>query len=128
MQNETATGNAFFQILKGAAFALGFSLLAVIIFANILRFTPLPDKVIYPVNQTVKVVAILLGALLFVRGEKGFLKGGAIGLIFTALSYLAFSAIGGNFSLSWLIFAELALAIFAGVVGGAIAVNLRRGA
>ena len=127
MQNETATGNAFFQILKGAALALGFSLLAVIIFANILRFTPLPDKVIYPVNQTVKVVAILLGALLFVRGEKGFLKGGAIGLIFTALSYLAFSAIGGNFSLSWLIFAELALAIFAGVVGGAIAVNLRRG-
>ena len=127
MQNETATGNAFFQILKGAAFALGFSLLAVIIFANILRFTPLPDKVIYPVNQTVKVVAILLGSLLFVRGEKGFLKGGAIGLIFTALSYLAFSAIGGNFSLSWLIFAELALAIFAGVVGGAIAVNLRRG-
>lgn len=128
MQNETATGNAFFQILKGAAFALGFSLLAVIIFANILRFTPLPDRVIYPVNQTVKVVAILLGALIFVRGEKGFLKGGAIGLIFTALSYLAFSAIGGNFSLSWLIFAELALAIFAGVVGGAIAVNLRRAA
>ena len=128
MQNETATGNAFFQILKGAALALGFSLLAVIIFANILRFTPLPDKVIYPVNQTVKVVAILLGSLLFVRGEKGFLKGGAIGLIFTALSYLAFSAIGGNFSLSWLIFAELALAIFAGVVGGAIAVNLRRSA
>ena len=127
MQNETATGNAFFQILKGAALALGFSLLAVIIFANILRFTPLPDKVIYPVNQTVKVVAILLGSLLFVRGEKGFLKGGAIGLIFTALSYLAFSAIGGNFSLSWLIFAELALAIIAGVVGGAIAVNLRRG-
>ena len=128
MQNETATGNAFFQILKGAALALGFSLLAVIIFANILRFTPLPDKVIYPVNQTVKVVAILLGSLIFVRGEKGFLKGGAIGLIFTALSYLAFSAIGGNFSLSWLIFAELALAIFAGVVGGAIAVNLRRSA
>ena len=127
MQNETATGNAFFQILKGAALALGCSLLAVIIFANILRFTPLPDKVIYPVNQTVKVVAILLGSLIFVRGEKGFLKGGAIGLIFTALSYLAFSAIGGNFSLSWLIFAELALAIFAGVVGGAIAVNLRRG-
>ncbi|MBO7297460.1 MAG: TIGR04086 family membrane protein [Clostridia bacterium] len=127
MQNETATGNAFFQILKGAAFALGFSLLAVIIFANILRFTPLPDRVICPVNQTVKVVAILLGALIFVRGEKGFLKGGAIGLIFTALSYLAFSAIGGNFSLSWLIFAELALAVFAGVVGGAIAVNLRRG-
>ena len=126
MQNETVTGNGFFQILKGVGFALGFSFLAVIILANILRFTPMPDKVIYPVNQTVKVVAILLGSLIFIRGEKGFLKGVAIALIFTALSYLTFSAMGGNFSLSWLIFAELALATLAGVVGGAIAVNLRR--
>ena len=126
MQNETVTGNGFFQILKGVGFALGFSFLAVIILANILRFTPMPDKVIYPVNQTVKVVAILLGSLIFIRGEKGFLKGVAIALIFTAPSYLTFSAMGGNFSLSWLIFAELALATLAGVVGGAIAVNLRR--
>ena len=125
MQNETVTGNGFFQILKGVGFALGFSFLAVIILANILRFTPMPDKVIYPVNQTVKVVAILLSSLIFIRGEKGFLKGVAIALIFTALSYLTFSAMGGNFSLSWLIFAELALATLAGVVGGAIAVNLR---
>lgn len=127
MQNETATGNGFFQILKGAGFALGFSFLAVVILANILRFTPLPDKVVCPVNQTVKVVAILLGSFLFVRGEKGFLKGGAIALVFTALSYLTFSAIGGDFSLSWWIIIELFLAVFAGVIGGAIAVNFRRG-
>ncbi len=127
MQNESATGNGFFQILKGVGFALGFSFLAVVILANILRFTPLPEKVVYPVNQTVKVVAIVLGAFLFVRGEKGFLKGGAIALMFTALSYLTFSAIGGNFSLSGWIVIELFLAVFAGVIGGAIAVNVRRG-
>ena len=127
MQNETATGNVFFQILKGVGFALGFSFLAVVILANILRFTPLSEKVVYPVNQTVKVVAILLGAFLFVRGEKGFLKGGAIALMFTALSYLTFSAIGGNFSLSWWIVIELFLALSAGIIGGAIAVNVRRG-
>ena len=107
------------------ALALAFSFLVVVIFANILRFTPLPDSVIYPVNQTLKVLCVLLGALSFVRGEKGFVKGAAIGLLFTALSYLSFSALGGDFSLSWLIFAELFLALFSGAVGGAIAVNLQ---
>ena len=68
----------------------------------------------------------MLGALVFVREEKGFLQGVAIGALFTALSYLSFSALGGDFSLSWLIFAELALGLFVGAVSGAIAVNIRR--
>ena len=126
MQNETTVGNGLFQILKGALLALAFSFLMTVIFANVLRFTPLPDKVIYPVNQTVKVLSIALGVLVFIRGEKGFLKGIAVALIFTALSYLAFSAIGGDFSLSWLIFAELFIAILSGIICGAVAVNLRR--
>ena len=126
MQNERTIGNGIFQILKGAGFALGFSILAVVVLANILRVTPLPDRVIYPINQTIKVVAIVLGSFLFVRGEKGFLKGGTISLIFTALSYLSFSALGGDFSLSWLVIVEVLLSVFAGVIGGAVAVNLRR--
>ena len=126
MQNEWTTGGKIFNIIKGVALALAFSLLASIVLASILQFSPLPDKVIYPINQTVKVVAIMLGALVFVREEKGFLQGVAIGALFTALSYLSFSALGGDFSLSWLIFAELALALFVGAVSGAIAVNIRR--
>ena len=126
MQNETTVGNGLFQILKGALLALAFSFLMTVIFANVLRFTPLPDKVIYPVNQTVKVLSIAVGTLVFIRGEKGFLKGIAVAPIFTALSYLAFSAIGGDFSLSWLIFAELFIAILSGIICGAVAVNLRR--
>ena len=126
MQNEWTTGGKIFNIIKGVALALAFSLLASIVLASILQTFPLPDKVIYPINQTVKVVAIMLGALVFVREEKGFLQGVAIGALFTALSYLSFSALGGDFSLSWLIFAELALALFVGAVSGAIAVNIRR--
>ena len=86
MQNETTTGNHFFQIVKGVALALCFSLLAAVVFANVLRATTVPDKAVYPVNQTIKIVAVSIGTLVFVRGEKGFIKGGAIGLLFTALS------------------------------------------
>ena len=126
MQNETTYGNGFFTVVKSTLLALAFSLLASVVFACVLRAAPIPSKAIYPVNQTLKVLAICLGALVFVRGEKGWLKGGASALAFTALSYLAFSAIGGDFSLSWLIIVELAIALLAGVVSGAIAVNLRR--
>ena len=115
-----------FQVLKGAFFALVFSLLYTVIFAVILRFVPLGDKVVYPVNQVVKLVCIVGATLLCVRGEKGFFKGGGIGLIFTALSYLAFAAIGGNFSLSWLIIVEIAAAFLAGGLAGSLAVNTKK--
>ena len=124
MQNER-TGNVFFQILKGAAISLAISLFGVIILASVLLYVCATDSVIYIVNQCIKVVALAAGVLLFVRGEKGFLQGMAIAALFTALSYLAFSAIGGNFALSWLIFAELALALLVGGLCGGIAVNLR---
>ncbi len=126
MRNENSYGGGIFSIVKGVGLALACSFLSTLIFACILRASSLPDKAIYPVNQTLKVVFVLLAGILFVRGEKGWLKGGAIGLLYTALSYLTFSAIGGDFSLSWLILIELALALFAGVLGGVIGVNLRR--
>lgn len=126
MYEESTTGNGLFQIIKGVALALAFSFLTAVVFASALKTFSIPDKVVYPVNQTLKVLCVLLGSFAFVRGEKGYLKGGAIGLLFTALSYLTFSAIGGDFSLGWLVIVELFLSLFSGVVGGALAVNFRR--
>ena len=123
MQNENSRG--VFGIIKAVGFALVASLLSTILLACLLRIFSMPHKAIYPITQTLKVVFILLSALIFIRGEKGWLKGGAVGLLFTALSYLTFSAVGGDFSLSWLVLIEVALAVFAGVLGGVIGVNLR---
>lgn len=122
---ESSYGEGMFSVLKSVGAALVLSFLSTIIFAVLLSTTPISEKVVYPINQTVKVLSVLVGTLLFVRGEKGWLKGGGAGLLFTALSYLAFSAIGGDFSLSWLIFLEIAFAFVAGALGGIIAVNLK---
>ena len=124
MQNEKV-GEGWFQIIKGVALALGLALLGTIILASVLPATPLENKAMYPLNQTVKVVAVFVGALATVREEKGLLKGAIIGVLFTALSYLTFSAIGGDFSLSWLIVCELLLCVGAGAIAGAIGVNKR---
>ena len=126
MQNENRVGNEWFELIKGAALALGTALITTVIFAWILRYAPISEKWIYPINQTIKILSIAVGTLVCVRGEKGFLKGGAIALLFTALSYLTFSALGGNFALGWVVLVEVVLAIFAGVIFGAIAVNFRR--
>lgn len=121
-----AAGGAVFQILKSVGIALVFSLFFSVALACALRFFSVGDKAIYPINQGVKVLAVLVGCLAGVRGEKGLIKGAAAGLLFTALSYLAFSCIGGDFSLSWLILAETAIGAAAGALSGAISVNLRR--
>ncbi len=126
MRNEKYAFEGAFSIVKGVLFALGVSALLAVVFAVVLRSASLSEEVIYPVNQGIKGVAVALGAAVFVQGEKGWLKGGAIGLLFTALSYLAFSSIGGDFSLSWLILAELAVGVVTGALGGIIAVNLKR--
>ncbi len=129
MHNErgySSYGSGMFGVIKGTLAALGFAFAAVIIFANVLAATALPDSIIYPINQTLKALSVAVGATLFVRGEKGWLKGAAIGLLFTALAYPAFSALCGNFSISAWFFVELLTAVAVGGLGGIVAVNVRR--
>ncbi len=125
MQNENSYGGVF-SIAKGLLLSLACSLFFTLVFACILRYGTLSSKVIYPVNQGIKTVCVAIGVFGFIRGEKGWLKGLTTGILFTALSYLVFSSLGGDFSLSWLIFAELALGAFTGMLCGVIAVNIRR--
>ncbi len=124
MQNESLYG--VFAVIKGILTALVISVLFSIFFAVVLRVAPVPDKAVYPVNQTVKVLAAFFGALFFVRGEKGWRKGLLVGVLFFALSYVTFSTVGGTFALSPLVLAELVFTALGGVIGGILGVNLRR--
>ncbi len=125
MQNENSY-QGIFAVVKGLLLSLACSLFFTLVFACVLRYGNLSSTCIYPVNQAIKTVCIAIGVLSFTRGEKGWLKGLTTGVLFTALSYLVFSSIGGDFSLSWLIFAELALGAFTGAICGIISVNIRR--
>ena len=123
---ENSYGNSVISLVKGVASALALSFVFALVFALVLRFVSLPNQAIYPTNQVLKSVSLCVGVILHVRGEKGWLKGGACGAIFTALSYLLFSGIANDFSLSWLFFGESALTVLVGAVSGSLAVNMRR--
>ena len=127
MQNQIDQSRSpAFEVVKGALLSLAFSLVGAFLFALVLRAFPVPNGAVLPVNQIVKILAIFFGVLFSVRNEKGLLKGVLIGVFTALLTCLAFSALGGDFSLSWIIFVELALALFAGAVSGAIAVNMHK--
>ena len=126
MRNQTTYGEGAFCVVKAVLLSLAVSLLAAVTFAVVHCSASWGEGIVYTVDQILKSVSLLIGVFAFVRGEKGWLKGGVAGLLFTALSYLAFSAIGGDFSLSWLIFLELLLAFFTGAIGGILAVNWKR--
>ena len=117
--------SALFQIVKGTGIAVLFALVATVLFSFILRLTPVPDSVIMPVDQCIKALAVLFGCLFSLRGEKGWLKGLAVGMLTVALTSSVLSADTREFSLSLLLLAEFAFGAVAGLLSGIVAVNLR---
>lgn len=117
--------SALFQIVKGTGIAVLFALVATVLFSFILRLTSVPDSVIMPVDQCIKALAVLFGCLFSLRGEKGWLKGLAVGMLTVALTGFVFSAVARDFSFSLLLLAEFAFGAVAGLLSGIVAVNLR---
>ena len=126
MQTQISLGRAWFQVIKSVGIAMIIAVLLVAAVSATLLYFGVNERTVYAVNQGVKVISILLGCLCGLREEKGFLKGLGVGLLFTALSYLAFSAIGGDFSVGWLILLELATAFLVGAISGILTVNLKK--
>ena len=119
-------GNGFFTVVKATLLALAVSLLAALAFAVILRVSGMGERWIYTINQVLKAISVMVGVFVFIQGEKGWLKGGCAGVSFTGLSYLALSAIGGDFSLGWLILLEVFTAFLVGAISGILAVNVKK--
>ena len=82
-----------FQILKAAFAAIIVSLLFVLIFTLIIQLFSLPLDAVKPVNQVFKIISIAVGGLMFIRGEKGWLKGIIYGLIVVIITFLLYGAI-----------------------------------
>ncbi len=118
--------DAALQVLKATLAAIVFSLVFVLVFTLIIHLASLSANVIMPVNQVFKTIAVATGCLLFIKGEKGYLKGAVAGLFSIVLSYLLFSAIGGSFSIKWTFALELLLGVASGAIAGIIAVTLKK--
>lgn len=108
--------SGFVTILKGALNALIISLLLILLFAFVIKLTNISDSLIKPINQIIKVLSILLGCFFAFKKENGGTigKGIIIGLLYTVLAFVLFSALNGQFEFSWTILLD---ALFGMVIG-----------
>ena len=116
----------FIQSFKAAVIGVLFSLLFAFLLALAVWIFGMEDGIRQVVAQSLKSLSLVVGCMLALRSEDGWKKGALSGLIFTLLTYVSFSGIGG-FAWSWKILLDLALGLSVGVFSGIAAVNLRRG-
>lgn len=126
MEKIIGRGSFLGQIVRGVVTALLTTLVSVLVFAFILSVTNLSDGVIKPINQIIKVVSVFLGCFLSVREDKGFVKGGLIGLISAILTLLIFSLLAGGVNSWGSAIIDLICGFIMGGLSGVISVNLPR--
>ena len=114
------------QITKSVLAAILLSLTFVLVFTVIIQLCTLPSTVIKPVNQVFKILSIIISGLLFIRDDKGLIKGAIHGTLAVVLTFLVFGAISLSLSADWKFAIELLLGAIAGGASGIIAVNLKR--
>ncbi len=125
---KIASKNYWVQILKGSLTAVSVALFAIFIFALVIRFASVPDFLIKPINQVIKVLSILFGVVIALKSDnsKGLKKGAVIGAIFSVIAYLVFSILSQNFAFDWTVIVDLIFACVIGGLCGMIIVNLRK--
>lgn len=118
--------NNIFQIAKAVAAALIISLAFVLVFALAVQLFSIPVSVVKPLNQVFKILSVAAGGLIFIRGERGLIKGVIYGVIAVTLTYFLYAAIAGSISFSWKFLVELLIGAAAGGVAGILAANIKR--
>ncbi len=113
------------DVLKAVLFATLISLALVLIFAIVIRFANVENKVIMPVNIAIKILSLLVGVLLaFKNQQNGLVKGAISGLAYMLFTFLIFSALSGfkDVTFSWI---DLITLPVVGAISGIITVNLK---
>ena len=126
---KNSKGNSFWgYLLKGTLISLCISLVLVLVFAFLLKFTNIPDTAIAPVNQVIKGLSIFLGVFIGMKKSKelGLVCGLLIGLCYTLLAFLVFSILSGSFVVDLTLFTDLIFGAVIGSICGIICVNIKK--
>ncbi|MCL2751801.1 MAG: TIGR04086 family membrane protein [Firmicutes bacterium] len=118
-------GKAALEIVKALTIAIVSSLLLVLVFALLIKAANIPDRAIAPVNQAIKAISLLIGALFsFKIKEGGWKKGLLLGVIYIVAAFLIFSLLDGKFKFDITLLFDFLIGAVMGVICGVIAVNI----
>lgn len=124
---STKSQSGFVSVaLKGVLASVSFVLFGVLLFALSIKLFGFSSSVIKPVNQIIKVLSVFCGVMIGVRGNKGFIKGGAVGFLSMLLTYVVFAFMGGESIFGAGFVLDLVFGAAVGAISGIISVNVKK--
>lgn len=126
-QNEGIIKQNIFRYLKALLVSLITTFACIILFAFIIKWASLPDKVISPVNMAIKAISVFFGAMVLTKNStKGMLQGLLFAGLYTLLAFIIFSILAQKLTLGLGFVADLVFAVVVGAIGGMVGVNVKK--
>jgi len=119
---EIKSNQIYLRVTKGAIYALVLTLILIIIFAFIVKWTSMGEGLIDPINQIIKVVAILFGVGIALKGECGktLLIGSLVGAVFACFAYILFAILSSSFTFDFSFFYDVLFSSAIGLISAII--------
>ena len=125
-ETNVSSKNSIISFLIGLLVSVLLSFVLVIILAFALKWFLIDEKFIVPLNLAIKVISVVIGASIAVKGEsKGLIKGVGFGLLYITLAFICFSLLANSFAMDLSLVLDIVCASLAGGVIGIIKVNAR---
>ena len=121
MENKTFVSS----VIKSTLLALIISLLGILLFAIVVKFTAPTETLIKTVNQFIKILAVFIGCFVSVKGSSGLVKGAVSGALSTLLIYAIFALMSGSRIFSAEMLIDLLITAVVGGISGIAAVNAK---
>lgn len=113
------------KIFKSVIIALGITLISIFMFAIILTYTNISEKVIPGVLVIITFISILIGTLVGMKkiNKNGMLNGGIIGGVYVVLVYFISSILNTGFVFNSYTLFMILSGFLSGIIGGVVSVN-----
>ena len=123
---KSARTQALGAILRGILAAAAATLAGMLALAAAVIWLDVSDGVLTALNQALKLLSVALGARLAVGvgGERGFVTGAAVGLLYMALGYVVYWRLGGALFSAAAMLLEMLVGCLVGAAAGAVCANL----
>lgn len=124
MQEKVKNGSSFIlNLIKSACVGVIVSVLLVLIFAFVLKFVDLSDRVISVVDEIIKIASIFVSILYLIKHSpyKILFKSALVGAVYVLLTFVVFSALRGEYSFGMSTIVDV---LMGAVVGSIIAIIL----
>lgn len=128
MLSKTKKKESYGIILgKSLLISIVISLILLIVYAIILRYSNLPEKTISFIDTLIMGIAIVSGSIYVTKkvNNKGWLNGGIVGILYVLLLVIIFSIFKiDNFRFDSYVLFKVIIGMIIGVIGGMIGVNM----